>query len=42
MIFPVKLPITDTTLTFKIYDKSLVSSDEAKVTGEKDIREYLQ
>jgi hypothetical protein len=33
MLYPVKLPITDTKLTFKIYDKSLVRNDEYKATG---------
>lgn len=41
MIFPVRLPITDTTLVFKIYDKSLLS-EECKASGEQDLREYLQ
>lgn len=42
MIFPVKLPMIDSTITFKVYDKSLLSKDSYLAVGDKNIGSYLQ
>ena len=33
MIFPVRLPLMDSSLTFKVYDKGLVGKDDYLAAG---------
>ena len=42
MIYPLKLPVLNSTLTFKVYDKSLVGKNSYLAIGDKNIGGYIQ
>lgn len=42
LVYPVKLPIKNTLVTFKVYDKDFVTGDDFLASGSFDIRDYLE